>query len=129
MIATVNQHRFELELAGQKIPFATSLENETKLRAAAAVVNEQIEVATRSSGNRSIERAALIAALKIAGEVLDLRTIANHAANHAANNADQASIKESEVALLAERLNAIEKQIDIALETLSLPGAPRPIVP
>jgi cell division protein ZapA len=125
MTATPNQHRFELELAGQKIPFATSPENETKLRAAAAVVNEQIEVATSSSGNRSIERAALIAALKLAGEVLDLRTIANHAAN----NAGQPSINESDVALLAEKLNAIEKQIDIALETLSLPGAPRPIVP
>lgn len=118
---TTNQHRFELELAGQKIPFATSPENETKLRAAAAVVNEQIDAATSSSGNRSIERAALIAALKLAGEVLELRTFAQ--------NADQPSISEETVAELAKKLNAIEQQIDATLETLSLPGAPRPIVP
>jgi len=120
MSGTSNQHRFELELAGQKIPFATSPENETKLRAAAALVNEQIELAT-SGSNRSLERASLIAALKLAGEVLELRSIAQNAKNPSTSPED--------IALLAEKLEVIEKQVDAALESLSLPGAPRPIVP
>ena len=41
-----NSNRFDIELAGQKIPFATSPENELKLRNAAALVNEQINAAT-----------------------------------------------------------------------------------
>jgi len=39
----MSQHRIELTLAGQKFAFATSPEHETSLRAAAALVDEQLE--------------------------------------------------------------------------------------
>ena len=114
-----NSNRFDIELAGQKIPFATSPENELKLRNAAALVNEQINAAT-SGGNRSIERAAIVAALKLAGEVLDLRTQVQGA---------ESGMSSEQINELTARIQIIEKQVDATLETLSLPGAPGPIVP
>ncbi len=115
-----NQHKFIIELAGQKLQFATSPENEAKLRLAAGLVNDQISSAT-SGANKSLERAAVTAALKLAGEVIELRA--------KVGDIDEPSISSTAIENLTTKLNAIESQIDAALESLSLPGTPRSIVP
>jgi len=61
----MSQQRIEVTLAGQKITLATSTEHEPLLRAACILVDEQIQLAI-NGGNRSIERASMMAALKIA---------------------------------------------------------------
>ena len=119
-MSETNQHKFIIELAGQKLQFATSPETETKLRAAASLVNEQISTAS-SGANKSLERAAVTAALKLAGEVIELRA--------KVGDSDEPSISNATLDNLTEKLNAIESQIDEALESLSLPGTPRSIVP
>ena len=113
-------NRFDIDLAGQKIPFSTSPENELKLREAASLLNQQLEMAM-SGGNRSLERAALISALKLAGEVLDSRK--------KLQNVSEPSIPQDALENLVQKINAIETQVDVALQSLSLPGALRPIVP
>ncbi|MCX7237332.1 cell division protein ZapA [Polynucleobacter sp.] len=68
----MSQQRIEVSLAGQKITLATSAEHEPLLRAACVLVDEQIQLAI-SGGNRSIERASMMAALKIAGDLITLQ--------------------------------------------------------
>lgn len=115
-----SQHKFIIELAGQKLQFATSPENEAKLRSAASLVNEQITTAS-SGANKSLERAAVTAALKLAGEVIELRA--------RVGDGDEPSLSTDALESITTKLNVIESQIDAALESLSLPGTPRSIVP
>ena len=68
----MSQQRIEVSLAGQKITLATSAEHEPLLRAACVLVDEQIQLAI-NGGNRSIERASMMAALKIAGDLITLQ--------------------------------------------------------
>ena len=80
----MSQQRIEVTLAGQKITLATSAEHEPLLRAACVLVDEQIQLAI-SGGNRSIERASMMAALKIAGDLIKLQssqTQQNTTSNH-----------------------------------------------
>lgn len=117
----MNQQRIEVTLAGQKITLATSTEHEPLLRAACVLVDEQIKLAI-SGGNRSIERASMMAALKIAGDLIKLQstsTQANHS-NH---------VSPDELASLHAEIRRLENQVDSLMQTLSLPGSPRPIVP
>ena len=58
----MSQQRIEVMLAGQKITLATTAEHEPLLREACTLVDEQIQLAI-TGGNRSIERATMMAAL------------------------------------------------------------------
>ena len=116
----MSQHRIEISLAGQKFAFATTPEHETSLRAAAALVDEQLEAAL-STGNRSIERAAIMTAIKLAGDLQAAKI------NLSQTESPGASI--DQVAVLQSKVDEIEAAVDSALKLLSLPGAPRPIVP
>jgi cell division protein ZapA len=116
----MSQHRIELTLAGQKFTFATNPEHETSLRAAAELVNEQLEAAL-SAGNRSIERAAIMTAIKLAGDL--------QAAKMNLRNTETPGASVDQMSALQAKVDQIEATVDSALKTLSLPGAPRPIVP
>jgi cell division protein ZapA len=116
----MSQHRIELTLAGQKFAFATSPEHETSLRAAAALVDEQLE-SLLTGGNRSIERAAIMTAIKLAGDL--------QAAKMNLSVTENPGASLDQVSALQAQVDAIEASVDAALKTLSLPGAPRPIVP
>ncbi len=120
----MSQRRIEVTLAGQKIALATSVEHEPLLRAACTLVDEQIQLAI-NGGNRSIERASMMAALKIAG---DLITLKNTAPDTKAQRSSP-TVDSEEVALLQSKIQSLENQVDTLLQTLSLPGSPRPIVP
>lgn len=112
--------RVDVELAGQKMAFMTSFENEDKLKIAARAVNDQISQIT-SGPNKSIERAALMTAVSFAAQIQDLKEqlqVTN-------TNGLTASVLKD----LSNKLDAIEQQVDIALDCLSLPGSPRSIVP
>ena len=118
---TVSQQRIEVTLAGQKITLATSAEHEPLLRAACVLVDEQIQLAI-GGGNRSIERASMMAALKIAGDLIKLQggqTQQNTTSN----------VSQDEVARLQAEIHRLEEQVDVLMQSLSLPGSPRPIVP
>ena len=117
----MSQQRIEVTLAGQKITLATSAEHESLLRAACVLVDEQIQLAI-SGGNRSIERASMMAALKIAGDFITLQK--NQSPQNASSN-----VSSEEVARLHEEIRNLEEQVDVLMQTLSLPGSPRPIVP
>ena len=116
----MSQQRIEVILAGQKITLATSTEHEPLLRAACTLVDEQIQLAI-TGGNRSIERASMMAAIKIAGDLIKAQTTFNQ------NNASNMSSEE--VTRLQEEIRSLEHQVDALMQTLSLPGSPRPIVP
>ncbi len=118
----MSQQRIEVTLAGQKITLATSAEHEPLLRAACTLVDEQIQLAI-NGGNRSIERASMMAALKIAGDLIKLQTAAEQtpAQSHSSNP--------EEIARLQSEIHTLEDQVDALMQTLSLPGSPRPIVP
>jgi len=121
---TVSQQRIEVTLAGQKITLATSTEHEQLLRAACTLVDEQIQLAI-NGGNRSIERASMMAALKIAGDLIRLQaappqTIASSTPSH---------VDPDELKRLQNEIHVLEDQVDALMQTLSLPGSPRPIVP
>ena len=118
---TMSQQRIEVTLAGQKITLATSSEHEPLLRAACVLVDEQIQLAI-SGGNRSIERASMMAALKIAGDLITLQK--NQSQNSTASN-----VSSDEVTRLQGQIRELEDQVDALMQTLSLPGSPRPIVP
>jgi len=117
----VSQQRIEVTLAGQKITLATSAEHEPLLRAACVLVDEQIQLAI-SGGNRSIERASMMAALKIAGDLITLQ-------KKQSQQSPSSSVSSDEVVRLQAEISALEDQVDALMQTLSLPGSPRPIVP
>ena len=117
----MSQQRIEVTLAGQKITLATSTEHEPLLRAACVLVDEQIQLAI-GGGNRSIERASMMAALKIAGDLIKLQ-------NNQTQQSSSSNVSSDEVARLQAEIHGLEEQVDNLLQTLSLPGSPRPIVP
>ena len=112
--------RIEVELAGQKMALMTSVENEAKLRQAAIAVDDQISQIT-AGPNKSIERAALMTAVGFAAQIQELREQMNNSVGSSASN--------ELIIELSNKLNAIEAQVDHALNSLSLPGSPRSIVP
>ena len=118
----MSQQRIEVTLAGQKITLATSAEHEPLLRAACTLVDEQIQLAI-NGGNRSIERASMMAALKIAGDLIKLRTASEQ------TPAQSNSSNPEEIARLQNEIHTLEDQVDALMQSLSLPGSPRPIVP
>jgi cell division protein ZapA len=118
---TMSQQRIEVSLAGQKITLATSAEHEPLLRAACVLVDEQIQLAI-NGGNRSIERASMMAALKIAGDLITLQ-------KNQMQQGSSSSVSSDEVTRLQGEIRALEEQVDALMQTLSLPGSPRPIVP
>ena len=117
----MSQQRIEVTLAGQKITLATSTEHEPLLRAACVLVDEQIKLAI-SGGNRSIERASMMAALKIAGDLIKLQ-------NNSTQSSAVSNISPDELTRLQAEIRTLEDQVDSLMQTLSLPGSPRPIVP
>ena len=117
----MSQQRIEVTLAGQKITLATSTEHEPLLRAACVLVDEQIQLAI-NGGNRSIERASMMAALKIAGDLIALQ-------KNQAQQSSNSNVSSEEVARLQAEIRGLEEQVDTLMQTLSLPGSPRPIVP
>ena len=117
----MSQQRIEVTLAGQKITLATSAEHEPLLRAACFLVDEQIQLAI-NGGNRSIERASMMAALKIAGDFITLQKNQSH-------QSTPPNVSSDEVTRLHEEIRNLEEQVDALMQTLSLPGSPRPIVP
>ncbi len=117
----MSQQRIEVTLAGQKITLATSTEHEPLLRAACTLVDEQIQLAI-NGGNRSIERASMMAALKIAGDLIKLQAEAPVASTPSNTNPE-------EITRLQQEIQALEDQVDTLMQSLSLPGSPRPIVP
>jgi len=120
----MSQQRIEVTLAGQKITLATSAEHEPLLRAACTLVDEQIQLAI-NGGNRSIERASMMAALKLAGDLIQLQTTSQ---NNPAQSTSSRSSPE-EIARLQSEIHTLEDQVDALMQSLSLPGSPRPIVP
>ena len=117
----MSQQRIEVTLAGQKITLATSAEHEPLLRAACVLVDEQIQLAI-GGGNRSIERASMMAALKIAGDLIKLQ-------NNQSQQSSTVNVNPDQVAQLQAEIRRLEDQVDTLMQTLSLPGSPRPIVP
>ena len=117
----MSQQRIEVTLAGQKITLATSTEHEPLLRAACVLVDEQIQLAI-GGGNRSIERASMMAALKIAGDLIKLQ-------NSETQQSSSSNVSANEVSRLHAEIRTLEEQVDTLMQTLSLPGSPRPIVP
>ena len=117
----MSQQRIEVRLAGQKITLATSTEHEPLLRAACVLVDEQIQLAI-NGGNRSIERASMMAALKIAGDLITLQ-------KNPSQQSSSSNVSTDEVTRLQGEIRALEDQVDALMQTLSLPGSPRPIVP
>jgi cell division protein ZapA len=120
----MSQQRIEVTLAGQKITLATTAEHEPLLREACTLVDEQIQLAI-TGGNRSIERATMMAALKLAGDLISSQRAAAEAA--AQLSAQSAAIHPEEVIRLEGEIKELEMQVDALLQTLSLPGSPRPI--
>jgi len=119
----MSQQRIEVTLAGQKITLATSAEHEPLLRAACTLVDEQIKLAI-NGGNRSIERASMMAALKIAGDLITLQASAQPLQDQSTTN-----LNSEEISRLHDEIRSLEDQVDTLMQTLSLPGSPRPIVP
>ncbi len=120
----MSQRRIEVTLAGQKIALATSAEHEPLLRAACTLVDEQIQLAI-NGGNRSIERASMMAALKIAGDLIALKNTTPDTPSKSTSS----DMNTEEVARLQSNIRSLEDQVDALMQTLSLPGTPRPIVP
>ncbi len=116
----MSQQRIEVTLAGQKITLATSVEHEPLLREACVLVDEQIQLAI-SGGNRSIERASMMAALKIAGDLIKLQKQSYQSYS--------SNVSSDEITRLQAEIHNLEDQVDALMQTLSLPGSPRPIVP
>ena len=120
----MSQQRIEVTLAGQKITLATSTEHEPLLRAACTLVDEQIQLAI-NGGNRSIERASMMAALKIAGDLIKLQT----ASQTITPSSTSSNTDSEEIVRLQNEIYRLEDQVNELMQTLSLPGSPRPIAP
>lgn len=120
----MSQQRIEVTLAGQKITLATTAEHEPLLREACTLVDEQIQLAI-AGGNRSIERATMMAALKLAGDVISSQRAAAEIATKLSSQST--AIPAEEVIRLEGEIKDLEMQVDVLLQTLSLPGSPRPI--
>jgi len=120
----MSQRRIEVTLAGQKIALATSAEHEPLLRAACTLVDEQIQLAI-NGGNRSIERASMMAALKIAGDLITLK----NATSETNSKSISSDTNSEEMIRLQSEIRSLEDQVDALMQTLSLPGSPKPIVP
>jgi cell division protein ZapA len=120
----MSQQRIEVTLAGQKITLATTAEHEPLLREACTLVDEQIQLAI-AGGNRSLERATMMAALKLAGDVISSQRAAAEIATQL--SAQSTAIPPEEVIRLEGEIKDLEMQVDALLQTLSLPGSPRPI--
>lgn len=116
----MSQHRIELTIVGQKFAFTTSPEHEASLRSAVSLVNDQLEAALLGN-NRSIERAAIMTAIKLAGDL--------QSAQKNISTPEQPVSSDDSLAQLQAKLESIENTVDLALKTISLPGAPRSIVP
>ena len=117
----MSQQRIEVSHTKKKITLATSAEHEPLLRAACVLVDEQIQLAI-SGGNRSIERASMMAALKIAGDLITLQ-------KNQTQQSNSSNVSSDEITRLQSEIRALEDQVDALMQTLSLPGSPRPIVP
>jgi cell division protein ZapA len=117
----MSQQRIEVSIAGQKITLATSAEHEPLLRSACVLVDEQIQLAI-SGGNRSIERASMMAAIKLAGDLITLQ-------KNQMQQSTSTNMSSDEVTRLQGQIRELEDQVDALMQTLSLPGSPRPIVP
>ncbi|CAM3759808.1 cell division protein ZapA [Polynucleobacter brandtiae] len=120
----MSQQRIEVSLAGQKITLATSTEHEPLLRAACTLVDEQIQLAI-NGGNRSIERASMMAAIKIAGDLIALQ----RSPQPLPAQSTSSHTNPEEMVRLQNEIHSLEDQVDALMQTLSLPGSPRPIVP
>ena len=120
----MSQQRIEVTLADQKITLATSTEHEPLLRAACTLADEQIQLAI-NGGNRSIERASMMAAIKIAGDLITLQSTSKNTSISDASS----QIDSEEISKLRGEIRSLEEQVDDLMQTLSLPGSPRPIVP
>ena len=122
---TMTQRRIEVTIAGQKITLATSVEHEPLLRSACQLVDDQIQLAI-AGGNRSLERATMMAALKLAGDLITAKQAAQEIPQASPTTTTENSV---EISHLLNEVNALEDQVDALLKTLSLPGSPRPIAP
>ncbi len=74
-----------------------------------------------SGRNRSIERAAIMTAIKLAGDL--------QAAKMNLSNTENPGASLDQMVALQGKVDQIEASVDSALKMISLPGAPRPIVP
>lgn len=117
----MTQQRIEVSLAGHNITLATTSAHEPLLREACVLADEQIKLAL-ASGNKSIERAAMMAAIKLAGDLIEAQKIIAQSSTTPQANPELLNQIEREVL-------GLEQQVDSLMKTLSLPGAPRPIVP
>jgi cell division protein ZapA len=117
----MTQQRIEVSLAGHKITLATTSDHEPLLREACTLADEQIHLAL-ASGNKSIERAAMMAVIKLAGDLIQAQKTIAQSSN--TPQVDPAYLHQIE-----QEVFALEQQVDSLMKTLSLPGAPRPIVP
>ena len=122
---TMTQRRIEVTIAGQKITLATSVEHEPLLRSACQLVDDQIQLAI-AGGNRSLERATMMAALKLAGDLITAKETPQEIPQASPTAVPDNSV---EISHLLNEVNALEDQVDALLKTLSLPGSPRPIAP
>ena len=122
---TMTQRRIEVTIAGQKITLATSVEHEPLLRSACQLVEDQIQLAI-AGGNRSLERATMMAALKLAGDLITAKETPQEIPQASPTAVPDNS---AEISRLINEVNTLEDQVDALLKTLSLPGSPRPIAP
>lgn len=122
---TMSQRRIEVTIAGQKITLATSVEHEPLLRSACQLVDDQIQLAI-AGGNRSLERATMMAALKLAGDLITAKETPQEIPQASPTAVPDNS---AEISRLINEVNTLEDQVDALLKTLSLPGSPRPIAP
>ncbi len=121
----MSQRRIEVTIAGQKITLATSVEHEPLLRSAGQLVDVQIQLAI-AGGNRSLERATMMAALKLAGDLITAKETPQEIPQASPTAVPDNS---AEISRLINEVNTLEDQVDALLKTLSLPGSPRPIAP
>ena len=67
-------------------------------------------------------RAAMMAAIKLAGELIQAQKMI-------AQSSPNPQVNPEHLIQIEQEVLALEQQVDSLMKTLSLPGAPRPIVP